>query len=115
MRVLLVTAAAAALMTAGCGSGPAAHTGGHSTSPAPAPVSRTAAQACRRLRADAARHRGVPGIPALRDAAGQVTAPRLAADARTAVRDLAHTHTAPVALALLRDDCARAGVPIPVP
>ena len=40
-------------------------------------------------------------------------APRMAADARTAVRDIDHTGVAPIALALLRDECARAGVRIP--
>ncbi|HZC42155.1 MAG TPA: hypothetical protein VE343_15865 [Streptosporangiaceae bacterium] len=75
-------------------------------------------QACQRLLADVRQHperRGIPGVPALRYVADRVTAPRMAADARTAVRDLGHTHVAPVALALLRDDCARAGVRLPPP
>ena len=38
---------------------------------------------------------------------------RLAGDARTAVRDLGHTGIAPVAMLLLRDDCAHAGVRVP--
>jgi hypothetical protein len=37
----------------------------------------------------------------------------MAADARTAVRDIDHTGVAPIAVALLRDECARAGVRIP--
>jgi hypothetical protein len=40
-------------------------------------------------------------------------APRLAAYARTAVRAIDHTGIAPIALSLLRDECARDGVPIP--
>jgi len=41
--------------------------------------------------------------------------PGLAADARTAVRDIDHTGVAPLAISLLRDECARASVPIPPP
>jgi hypothetical protein len=70
-------------------------------------------QACQRLLGDLARHRGVPDIPTLRRIADHVTAPRMAADARTAVRDIDHTGVAPVALSLLRADCAQAGVRIP--
>ncbi len=39
----------------------------------------------------------------------------LAIRARTAVRDIGHTGIAPVALTLLRADCAEAGVKIPAP
>jgi hypothetical protein len=39
----------------------------------------------------------------------------MAGDARTAVRDIDHTGGAPVAFALLRDDCAHVGVRIPAP
>lgn len=60
-------------------------------------------------------HQGRPDLPTLRHIADETTAPRLAADARTAVRDIAHTGIAPVAFALLRSDCAHAGVQIPVP
>ena len=81
--------------------------------PRPRPLSLTKLQACQRLRDDLARNRGVPDIPALRRIADHVTAPRMAADARTAVRDIDHTGVAPIALALLRDECARAGVRIP--
>jgi hypothetical protein len=49
----------------------------------------------------------------LRRIADHVSAPRMAAYARTAVRDIDHTGVAPIALALLRDECARAGVGIP--
>ena len=80
---------------------------------ASAPLRLTRLQACQQLRDDLARNRGVPDIPALRRIADHVTAPRMAADARTAVRDIDHTGVAPIALALLRDECARAGVRIP--
>ena len=60
-------------------------------------------------------NQGVPDIPTLRRIADHVTAPRMAADARTAVRDIDHTGGAAIALGLLRDECARAGVPIPAP
>jgi hypothetical protein len=49
----------------------------------------------------------------LRRIADHVTAPRMAADARTAVRDIDHTGAAVIAVALLRDECTRAGVRIP--
>lgn len=109
----LVAALAVAALAAGCGGGPEppAH---RDASPA-APVALTGFQACRRLLGDLARHRGTPDIPTLRHIADHVTAPRLAADARTAVRDIDHTGIAPLALGLLRDDCARAGVRIPAP
>ena len=100
----------AALAAAGCHGAPAQVT--HGT--APALVKLTGHRACEQLLADITRRGGPPGIPALRQVADRATAPRLAADARTAVRDIDHTGTAPpVALALLRDDCARAGVRIP--
>ncbi len=112
MRALLVTAVAMALTAAGCGGAPALPAHHHHITPA-APVKLTALQACERLLADVTRNGGVPGIRALRDIADHVTAPRLAGDARTAVRDIGHTGIAPVALTLLRDDCAQAGVKIP--
>jgi hypothetical protein len=84
------------------------------TSAAPAAAKITATQACRLLRADVTRNHGVPDVPTLRRVADHVgAAPRLAADARTAVRDIDHTGAAPLALVLLRDECSRAGVPIP--
>ena len=127
MKVLLVTAAAAAaLLAAGCGADPSAP-----ARPAPArqspaqqspafpdattsaPFTLGRAEACRELRDDLARNQGVPDIPVLRRIADHVGAPRLAAYARTAVRDIDHTGVAPVPLALFRDECARAGVRIP--
>jgi hypothetical protein len=73
-------------------------------------------QACQQLRAVLARDKGRANIPALRHIADRVTAiPRLAMDARDAIKDIDHTGAAPVPLALLNDDCARVGVHIPVP
>jgi hypothetical protein len=112
MRMLLVTATAAA-MAAGCSTVPAAPA--HRASTASAPVTLTKVQACRQLLHDVTRHRGVPDVPALRRIADHVTDPRMAGDARTAVRDIGHTGTAPVAFILLRADCAQAGVRIPAP
>lgn len=112
MRALSATMAAAALAVA-CGGAP--QPPAHQGATGPAHVSLTSGQACRLLLADLAPGRGLPDIPTLRRVADHVTAPRLAADARTAVRDIDHTGTAPLALSLLRDDCARAGVRLPVP
>lgn len=123
LKALLVSAAAT--LAVGCGgtsqplprtSQSAAHTpqptaGQHVAGPAPL----TRVQACQQLRTDLARSQGAPGIPTLRRIADYVTAPRMAADARTAVRDIGHTGIAPLALGLLRDDCARAGMRIPAP
>jgi hypothetical protein len=111
MRASLVAAVAAVLAAAGCAGAPSAQVRHHRTSPAP--VELTSFQACRRLRADVMRTRDVPDLHVLEDIADHVSDPRLAADARTAVRDIAHTGIAPVAFMLLRDDCARAGVQIP--
>jgi hypothetical protein len=113
MRALLVTAVAAALMVAGCGGAAARQAHNHTIASASANL--TGLQACERLLADVTRNGGIPDIPALRNIADHVTAPRLAADARTAVRDIGHTGIAPVALALLRADCAHAGVKIQAP
>jgi hypothetical protein len=112
MKALLVIAVAAALMVAGCGA-PAPQAHNHVT--ASAPVRLTGLQACERLLADVTRNGGIPDIPALRHIADHVTAPRLAADARPAARDIGHTGVAPVAFTLLRADCAQAGVKIPAP
>jgi hypothetical protein len=100
-------------MVAGCSGAPPLQAHNHVT--ASASVKLTGLQACERLLADVTRNGGVPDIPALRQIADHVTAPRLAADARTAVRDIGHTGIAPVALTLLRADCAQAGVKIAAP
>jgi hypothetical protein len=111
MRGLLVTGAAAAVLTAGCGHGPAPLRPRHASAPVFARLS--GHQSCLRLLADMARNRGPADLPTLTYVAGHSSAPRMAAHARTAVQDLAHTGVATIALALLRDDCARAGVQIP--
>ena len=85
----------------------------HQDSPAPALGKLTNVEACQQLRGSLSRNQGVPDILTLRLIADHVTAPRMAAEARNAVRDIDHTGVAPLALALLRDDCARAGVQIP--
>ena len=110
VKALLVTATAT--LAVGCGGAPrpAAHHGAAT----PSPYTLTSFQACQQLRDDLNRHQGVPDIPTLRRIADHVTAPRLAAYARTAVRDIDHTGIAPIALSLLRDECARDGVPIPL-
>jgi hypothetical protein len=121
MRVLLVTAAAAVALAVGCGAATqsSAQPSAARQSPArpdataSAPVSLSRVQACQQLRDDLARNRGVPDIPMLRRIADHVTAPRMAADARAAVRDIDHTGAAAIAVALLRDECAKAGVRIP--
>ena len=83
--------------------------------PTPTPAYRTISkvEACQQLRGSLSRNQGVPDIPTLRLIADHVTAPRMAAEARTAVRDIGHTGIATIPVALLRDDCARAGVQIP--
>lgn len=106
--------AAVGLLAAACGGTPPARPGPAASAAASAVAKITATQACRLLRADLTRDHGIPDIATLRRVADHVgAAPRLAADARTAVRDIDHTGVAPLALFLLRDDCARAGVPIP--
>jgi len=126
MKVLLVTAAAVAVLAAGCGGAPRApakpsparqsavrQSPAFPDATASAPFSITRREACRELRDDLARNQGVPDIPMLRRIADHVSAPRMAAYARTAVRDIDHTGVAPIPLALFRDECARAGVRIP--
>jgi hypothetical protein len=127
MKVLLVTAAAAAaLLAAGCGADPRAPAQPSPAGQSPAgqspalPDATTSApftigrlEACRELRDDLARHQGRPDIPMLRRIADHVSSPRMAAYARTAVRDIDHTGAAAIPLALFRDECARAGVRIP--
>lgn len=125
MRMLLAAAVATAL-AAGCTAGPAAPT--HQPSPAQPPgtpaaqpstssaaARLTKVQACRLLLDDVTRYDGRARVPGLRQIADHVTDPRMAGDTRTAVRDIDHTGGAAVAFALLRDDCAHAGVRIPVP
>jgi hypothetical protein len=111
MKALLATAAVA--LAVGCGGPMAPHP--HKRVTASASSSLTRLDACRQLREDIARNGGSPDIPTLRHIADHVIAPRVAGDARTAVRDIGHTGIAPVALALLRADCAQAGVRIPGP
>jgi hypothetical protein len=111
MRTLL--AATVTALIAGCGGAPQAVAHPHAS--ARVPVSLTELQACERLLGDVRRNGGIPDVPALRQIADHVTAPRLAADARTAVRDIDHTGIAPVAFTLLRADCAQVGVQIPTP
>jgi len=119
--------AVAAALAVGCGGDPRspAHqdspAAAHRDSPAPAPHDSAApalsklskADACEQLRGSLSRNQGAPDIVTLRIIADHVTAPRMAAEARSAVRDIDHTGVAPLPLALLRDDCARAGVRIP--
>jgi len=112
--VTAVIAAAVTAFAAGCSgtSAPPSH-----THPATSVLtSLTRLQACQRLRADVTRNAGLPDLPALRYIADHVSAiPRLAMDARDAVKDITHTGIAPIPLALLKDDCAKARVHIPVP
>ena len=117
----------AATLAVGCGGDPRspAHqdspAAAHRDSPAPAPHDSAApalsklskVDACEQLRGSLSRNQGAPDIVTLRIIADHVTAPRMAAEARSAVRDIDHTGVAPLPLALLRDDCARAGVRIP--
>jgi len=119
--------AVAAALAVGCGGDPRspAHqdspAAAHRDSPAPAPHDSAApalsklsnVDACEQLRGSLSRNQGAPDILTLRIIADHVTAPRMAAEARSAVRDMDHTGVAPLPLALLRDDCARAGVRIP--
>ena len=112
-------AVAATTLAAGCGGTPQPPPM-HRVSPAPAdPIptpayhTLTKVEACQQLLGSLSRNRGVPDIPTLRLIADHVTAPRMAAEARTAVRDIGHTGIATIPVALLRDDCARAGVRMP--
>jgi hypothetical protein len=125
MKVLLA-AVAAAVLAAGCGADPRAPAQPSPARQSPArqspafpdattsaPFTLSRLEACRELRDDLARDQGHPDIPTLRRIADHVSAPRMAAYARSAVRDIDHTGAAPVPLALFRDECARAGVRIP--
>jgi hypothetical protein len=114
---MLLAAAVATALAAGCTASPAVPA--HQPSPAqphgtPSAAARlTKVQACRLLLADLTRYHGRSTVPGLRHIADHVTDTRMAGDARTAVRDIDHTGGAAVAFALLRDDCAHAGVRIP--
>jgi hypothetical protein len=85
----------------------------HRPSPTPSYHTISKVEACQHLLRSLSRNQGVPDLPTLRLIADHVTAPRMAAEARNAVRDIGHIGIAPLPLALLRDDCARAGVQIP--
>jgi hypothetical protein len=124
LKVLLV--AVAATLAVGCGVDPRspARQGSpapaHQDSPAPADQDSPApalsklsnVDACLQLRGSFSRNQGVPDLLTLRIIADHVTAPRMAAEARSAVRDIDHTGIAPIPIALLREDCRRAGVQI---
>jgi hypothetical protein len=84
---------------------------GGTTGQRPAPIGALAA--CRLLRADAAGRAGHrPDNRTLRLIADRTTAPRLAADARTAIQDIGHGSSPDIAFALLHDECARVGITI---
>jgi hypothetical protein len=115
-RALQMVVAATAFLAAGCG--------GSASPPQPdkpdkqaitASVTLTRPQACQRLLADITRNGGSLDLPAIADVADHAADPRLAADARTVYRDLAHNHVSPLGLLLLQDDCAKAGVRLPLP
>jgi hypothetical protein len=76
----------------------------------------TRLQACQRLQARITRNQVKPDLPTLHYIADHVTStPRLARDARDAVKDITHTGIAPIPFLLLKDDCAKVGVDIPIP
>ena len=115
----LLAAVATAALAVGCGGDPrppahqASSEPARQDSPAPALNKLTDVEACLQLRGSISRNQGVPDILTLRIIADHVTVPRMAAEARNAVRDIDHIGVAPLPIALLRDDCARAGVRIP--
>ena len=115
MKAFLAAAVTAGtVLAAGCSSGSAPQARAHPVASTLAHLNRL--QACQRLQADITRNGGTADVPALRYIADRVTMiPDLARDARDAVKDITHTGIAPVPLALLKDDCAKAGVDIPVP
>jgi hypothetical protein len=114
MKAFLIAVIAGALLAAGCGSGSGPPSRVHPAASTLAHLTRRLA--CQRLRADITRNGGTADVPALRYVADRVTTiPDLARDARDAVKDIAHTGIAPIPLALLKDDCAKAGVELPVP
>jgi hypothetical protein len=125
LRALLVIVVAT--LAVGCGGDPRptvhqdspapAHqdspTPAHQDSPTPALSTLTSVEACLQLRGSFVRNEGIPDILTLRVIADHVTEPRMAAEARNAVRDIDHTGAAALPVALLRDDCARVGVRMP--
>jgi hypothetical protein len=102
---MILAAAVATALAAGCTAAPAV----------PAHQYPTPSAAAAGPLTDLSHHHGRGAVPGLRLIADHVTDTRMAGDTRTAVRDIDHTGGAPVAMALLRDDCARAGVRIPAP
>jgi hypothetical protein len=111
MRTLLAAGAAAAVLTAGCSSADTVQRPRHTASPSFVTVS--GRQACQRLLADMSRNGGQADIDTLAFIGGHSTAPRMAAVARLAAQDLAHTGHAAIALEMLRRECAKAGISIP--
>lgn len=112
--LLTVAVTAVAALAAGCSRTPAPQTSAHSATATP--VGLSGWRACLRLQTDVTRNKGTADLATLRYIADHVTAtPRLAMDARDAVKDIGHTGIAPLPLALLKDDCAKAGVHIPLP
>jgi hypothetical protein len=124
LKALPVIVAATLAVACGGGPPPPAHRGtpaparphspaaAHQDSPAPALSKLTDVEACEQLRGSLSRNQGAPDILTLRIIADHVTEPRMAAEARNAVKDIDHTGVAPIPIALLRDRCARAGVQI---
>jgi hypothetical protein len=110
---MVLAAAVAAALAAGCTAAPAVPAHQHRSLSAAGPLTRV--QACRHLLDVVTHQHGRATVPGLRLIADHVTDARMAGDARTAVRDIDHTGAAAVAFALLRDDCAHAGVRIPAP
>jgi hypothetical protein len=109
----LLTAITAVILAAGCADAttPSSH-----THPTTMFTKLTALQACQRLQAHITRNQVRPDLPALHYIADHVTGtPRLARDARDAVKDITHTGIAPIAFLLLKDDCTKVGVDIPIP
>jgi hypothetical protein len=114
-RALQMVVAAAAFFTAGCGGSASHPQPDQPDKPATtASVPLTRLEACQRLLADI-KHDGDLDLPAIADVADHAADPRMAADARTVYRDLIHNNVSPLGLLLLQDDCAKAGVRLPLP
>jgi hypothetical protein len=109
----LLAAIAAVVLAAGCTD---ATTTTSRTHPIPVLTGLTRVQACQRLQAHITRNQVKPDLLTLHYIADHVTdTPRLARDARDAVKDITHTGIAPIPFLLLKDDCAKVGVDIPIP